>query len=206
MERSDQALQAERWWPNLKDRVTVGTAHRFQGDERDIMLFSPVVAPGIRSSAARWVAHTEQLLNVAVTRARAALHIFGHQDSCLQAGGVLGRLVSYALAPARLGLRAEIYRSEAEEIVAGMLRDTEMWFWPQLEVDRYRLDFAVVSPLGARFDVEVDGRQHLTANSLRADAVRDAAVSALGYMVLRLRAKDVYSDPAGVAARLARLL
>lgn len=206
MERIEQALQSEPWWPDLRGRVTVGTAHRFQGDERDIMLFSPVVAPGIRESAAQWVAQTEQLLNVAVTRARAALHIFGHQAACLEAGGVLGRLVSYALAPVRQASRPGLHQSEAEELVAGMLEASGMWFWPQLEVDRYRLDFAVVSPFGTRYDVEVDGRQHLTPEGLGADAVRDAAVRALGYQVLRVRAKDVLNGIHGVPQRLARLV
>ncbi len=206
MERIEQALQGEPWWPDLRGRVTVGTAHRFQGDERDIMLFSPVVAPGIRESAARWVTQTEQLLNVAVTRARAALHIFGHRAACLEAGGALGRLVSYAMAPVRQALRPGLCQSQAEEIVARMLEDSGMWFWPQLEVDRYRLDFAVVSPFGTRYDVEVDGRQHLTPEGLRADAIRDAAVRALGYQVVRVRAKDVLNGTESVPRRLAHLV
>lgn len=206
MERFEQELQKEPWWPDLRGRITVGTAHRFQGDERDLMLFSPVVAPGIRNSAARWVAQTEQLLNVAVTRARAALHIFGHQKACLEAGGTLGRLVSYALAPAHQSTRAGLYPSEAEEHVAGMLQAAGLWFWPQFELDQYRLDFTAVTPFGARYDIEVDGRQHLTAEGLRADAVRDAVVAGAGYRILRIRAKDILTDPDGVSRRLAHLV
>ena len=34
-----------------QDNITVGTAHTYQGDERDIMIFSPVVARGIGGSS-----------------------------------------------------------------------------------------------------------------------------------------------------------
>ena len=75
MERLEDALRAQPWWEQTTGRVTVGTAHRFQGDERDIMIFSPVVADGMLPRLVRWVADTDQLLNVAITRARGALHV-----------------------------------------------------------------------------------------------------------------------------------
>jgi hypothetical protein len=75
MERLEEALRTAPWWEGIRGRVTVGTAHRFQGDECDLVVFSPVVATGIRDRTARWVAETDQLLNVAITRARGALHI-----------------------------------------------------------------------------------------------------------------------------------
>jgi len=81
-------LEEQAWWKEAKRHVeidppvTVGTAHRFQGDERDMIIFSPVVAPGIRQGTHGWVARTEQLLNVAITRARASLQIMGDLDYC----------------------------------------------------------------------------------------------------------------------------
>ena len=51
---------------NLKDMdITVGTAHRFQGDEKDVIIFSPVVAQGLESRTLNWIHTTTQLLNVA---------------------------------------------------------------------------------------------------------------------------------------------
>jgi hypothetical protein len=88
------------WWQDLKDRhgeppATIGTIHKYQGDERDLMIFSPVVAPGMREYTRRWVAETEQLLNVAVTRARASLQVVGHQTHCRRTGDYLGEFVRY---------------------------------------------------------------------------------------------------------------
>ena len=59
------------------------------------MVFSPVVAAGIRSGSRDWVATTHSLLNVAVTRARLALHVVGDAAACEDAGGSLGDLVRH---------------------------------------------------------------------------------------------------------------
>jgi hypothetical protein len=90
MERLADAICSRPWWPQVRDRLTVGTAHQFQGDERDVMIFSPVVNGGMHSRLVRWVADTDQLLNVALTRARAALHVVGDLRACAASGGFLG--------------------------------------------------------------------------------------------------------------------
>lgn len=59
------------------------------------MIFSPVVAPGIDEFTERWVATTDQLLNVAITRARASLQVMGHLDQCRRAGGSLAPFADY---------------------------------------------------------------------------------------------------------------
>ena len=94
-ERIREEAKAQEWWRELENQLgeipaTIGTIHRYQGDERDMMIFSPVVAPGMEPYTEQWVAETEQLLNVAVTRARASLQVVGHLDRCRRAGGVLG--------------------------------------------------------------------------------------------------------------------
>lgn len=68
---------------SLGEDITVGTAHTFQGDEKDIILFSTVIAPGIEANTLNWLKHTENLLNVAITRARLALFVVGNYNYCL---------------------------------------------------------------------------------------------------------------------------
>lgn len=57
--------------------VTVGTAHRFQGDERDTVLLSLVLSDGANEKTARWVETQRNLVNVAVSRAKQSLVVFG---------------------------------------------------------------------------------------------------------------------------------
>ncbi|NJO84815.1 MAG: hypothetical protein HC828_19970 [Blastochloris sp.] len=81
-------------YPNIK----VGTAHTFQGDERDIMIFSLVLSEGIEQSI-DWLNRTVNLLNVALTRARNTLFIVGNWAFCnrLADGSKYKALADYAL-------------------------------------------------------------------------------------------------------------
>ncbi|MBK6507284.1 MAG: hypothetical protein IPG02_16915 [Ignavibacteria bacterium] len=53
------------------------TVHKFQGDERDIMIFSPVISNGIGRGSIFFLSRSGNLFNVAITRARAALIVVG---------------------------------------------------------------------------------------------------------------------------------
>lgn len=66
---------------------------------------------------------------------------------------------------------------------------------------RYRVDFAFPTLMVV---VEVDGSQHEHADIREADAVRDAALEALGWTVIRIRAWTFASDLARAIATLRR--
>ena len=53
------------------------TVHRFQGDERDLMIFSPVISEGTPSQSLNFLKRNRNLFNVAITRARAMLLVVG---------------------------------------------------------------------------------------------------------------------------------
>ena len=78
-------------------RLRIGTAHTFQGDERDFMVFSPVLARGITPGSLDWLERTGNLLNVAVTRPRVALIVVGDWEFCrsLPENSVYCRLAHY---------------------------------------------------------------------------------------------------------------
>ncbi len=80
------------------DRIKVGTAHKFQGDERDFVIFSPVLAQGITQHTLDWLENTKNLMNVAVTRARVGLIIAGDWEFCrsLPPDSSFRRLADYA--------------------------------------------------------------------------------------------------------------
>jgi hypothetical protein len=80
-----QADRIRRWASRTfgdGGRIAVGTAHTFQGNERDIMIFSPVLSPGLPEGSLRWLDREDHLLNVAITRARAQLIVLGNWDYC----------------------------------------------------------------------------------------------------------------------------
>jgi very-short-patch-repair endonuclease len=61
----------------------IGTAHTFQGNERDVIMMSLVASDGATEGARRFLNNTKNLINVAITRARAKLYVFGNFSYCM---------------------------------------------------------------------------------------------------------------------------
>lgn len=85
---------------NLINTIEANTVHKFQGNEKDVMIYSLVVTDNSPETKIRWIDHTvPNLVNVAVTRARNTLYIVGnasyikaHSKEC----DPLGYLIRYA--------------------------------------------------------------------------------------------------------------
>lgn len=68
--------------PGTQD-ILCDTVHKFQGDEKDIILFSLVVSTNARPSLINFInLYSPYIINVAVTRARSALYIIGNKSFC----------------------------------------------------------------------------------------------------------------------------
>ena len=81
------------------------TAHNFQGDERDLMLFSPVVSRGTPAGATAFLKSQGNIFNVGITRARSALVVVGDAAACLSSG--IGYLSAFARYVAERGTAAQ---------------------------------------------------------------------------------------------------
>jgi superfamily I DNA and/or RNA helicase len=75
--------------------ILIDTVHKFQGDEKDIVIFSPVVTKGIPAGTEKFVDNNSNLLNVTVTRARKLFIVFGDFSYCSKCSGLLGKLAEY---------------------------------------------------------------------------------------------------------------
>ncbi|MEM0492825.1 MAG: DEAD/DEAH box helicase, partial [Candidatus Thermoplasmatota archaeon] len=93
MEKITEEINRHETLKNMN--ITVGTAHKFQGDEKDIIIFSLALSKGVKKTTLNWVHTTSQLLNVAITRAKTSLIIIGDKKTCYQAKGLLPELVRY---------------------------------------------------------------------------------------------------------------
>ncbi len=101
-----------------KHKILVGTAHSFQGEERDIMFISLCVEASSHSAAFRFI-DNPNVFNVAMTRAKSKQHIV-HSVSLneLKAGSLLHKFFDFYLnsTPKRLEARDEIFDSFATEV------------------------------------------------------------------------------------------
>lgn len=65
----------------LRGRIVADTVHKFQGDERDVMIYSLVVTDNSPESKIHWIDYrVPNLVNVAVTRAKSLLIVVGNRS------------------------------------------------------------------------------------------------------------------------------
>lgn len=74
-------LQTE-FFQEFQTSIIADTVHRFQGDERDIIILSLVATDDSPDSKANFINNNPELINVAVTRAKSALYIVGNHSYC----------------------------------------------------------------------------------------------------------------------------
>lgn len=61
--------------------VTCGTVHAFQGDEKDIVLFSTAITDQTQAGTYEWLKNNKELINVATSRAKDKLIVFSSQKN-----------------------------------------------------------------------------------------------------------------------------
>lgn len=194
--------------------LLVDTVHKFQGDERDVMFFSPVVSRGISPGALGFLRSNGNLFNVAITRARGLLHVVGDRSAAASCGvDYLEKFAAYVyslgsadrapaeMAPIVLGpdyptvshpervsdWERVLYRA----MVAAGLRPV-----PQFSVEQYDLDFALFD--GARkLAIEVDGERYhrsWTGELCLRDQLRNQRLIELGWEVQRFWVYEVRDE------------
>lgn len=201
----------------------VDTVHKFQGDERDVMIFSPVVSEGITAGAIAFLKNNGNLFNVAITRARAQLIVVGDRNAAAECD--VSYLAEFAVYVSKLD-QAEA--THVTEIKSGLgpkypavsnpelVSDWEMLFYralfaasikalPQYQVEKYILDFAVFS-VDRRLNIEIDGERYhrsWTGELCRRDQIRNQRMNELGWDVMRFWVYEVRDDLDGCLKRVA---
>lgn len=171
--------------PALKERLAVkndflvDTVHKFQGDERDMMFFSPVISHGTGQGAIGFLNNTGNLFNVAITRARAVLVVVGDVNFCASCGvPYMEHFVEYVRRDKKRATdtaKTREHGSESGRMYPQVSNPEQVSDWerlfytalfdqgvktiPQYSVDKYKLDLAIV--IGNRkLDIEVDGEMY----------------------------------------------
>mgnify|MGYP002624829948 CR=1 FL=1 len=173
----------------VHNQILIDTVHKFQGDERDVIIFSPVVSEGTKSQSLMFLKSTGNLFNVAITRARALLVSVGDKQYCKHCG------VSYLehFAEYSSGENAPVEKSEWEHILQKALSDAGIPVTAQYHVDKYYLDLALFHN-GKKLDIEVDGamyHQAWTGELSYKDQLRNQALMREGWDVMRFWVQQV---------------
>lgn len=166
----------------------VGTVDGFQGQERDLILFSPVLGANSPTTGVSFVQKDARRLNVAISRARAVAHVIGDLEFARSAKvKALARLAACATEP-RKQAGEGVFDSGWERRMYHALKDRGLEPYAQHEIAGRYLDFALFGKNGVKLDLEVDGRRwHQTADGRRksSDLWRDEQLKSLGWRVRR---------------------
>jgi very-short-patch-repair endonuclease len=207
---------------NLADsECLIETVHKFQGDERDVVFFSPVLSLEMPSSAETYLRKNGNLFNVAITRARAQLVVVGDRQCAL--GCSVPYLANFVRYVDELGARRSTTRGQAPLISQTETEAldpawTDEWeplvyralmhagFAPVAHVqeEKYNLDLALVQGR-RRLDIEVDSEyyhQPWDSERCRRDQIRTQRLQELGWDVLRFWVYEVRDDLEGCVARI----
>jgi very-short-patch-repair endonuclease len=186
-----------------RHQIKVFTANKFQGDERDVMLFSLCLGPDMPSGARYFIQQEKRLLNVAVSRARAVCHIFGDLSHAADCGiphvETLVRQVRRAR-DREAGPAGDRFESPWEARLYDALVAAGLAPMPQYPVGGRFLDLALIDdsrdpPI--RLDIEVDGafyHQDEFGDRIPTDLWRDHQLRALGWKVLRFWVRELRDE------------
>ncbi len=197
------------------------TAHGFQGDERDIIIYSMGIHPEMPRGKEWFIAENKNLFNVALSRARAAFVVVGDKEAVANFS-YQGRPVEYL----RNFLQYFESLGEKQETEVGepIFKPQQLWeerFYKealkpaglpvisQYKLGPYKLDFALLSEADNRkLDIEVDGETYhkdSAGKRLRHDIDRDIYVKSQdggSWDVMRFWVYELKEDMDGCLRRI----
>jgi very-short-patch-repair endonuclease len=210
-------LLAQRLDPQTIEerRLRCGEPATFQGDQRDIILLSLVIAPNVQYRALSRLPD-QRRFNVAMSRARDQVWLFHSvRQHDLSPEDLRRKLLSFfdspghgaldrlaedldhlereARRPRRRGNQPEPYESWFELDVALELLRRKYAVRPQVEIAKKRIDL-VVDGIDARLAVECDGDEWHGAEQYEHDMARQRQLERAGWTFARVRESDFYVD------------
>ncbi len=188
-------------------RIRVGTAPDFQGDERNVIFLSMVVAEGekITSMTQRdW----QRRFNVAATRAEDQMWLFHSVAyASLKPQDLRKSLLGYVMSPPQVfggfehrdlqwdSEKRAPFGSKFEQRVFLKIRDHGFFVKPQVEVNGRFIDL-VVSGAKGQLAVECDGDfWHSSPDDQRADIDRQIELERAGWRFIRIRESTFNRNP-----------
>lgn len=174
-----------------KHRIEIGTAHTFQGDERDIMLISWAFAPNSFVQSLTFL-QKPNLFNVAITRARYKMINFISKSPTELPDGLLRSYLNYIKeyeARQKLIENNEIdenvYKNGFEKEVAATLRDLGHKVQAGVEVAGLSLDLLVDEKIAIECD-GVEDNSRMSYTNLKKQAILERS----GFKINRITYRE----------------
>jgi very-short-patch-repair endonuclease len=191
----------------IQDRRLISTtADGFQGDEREVILYSFRYAANSSPNIFTLAGGTEgqQRMNVAFTRARRRAVCFVSHSIANFPPGLVRDFLRHAAHPGAFALEGEPWDSKFERDVHAFLESKGLEVRPQVKACGYRLDFVVRNGNGRIAALEADGWEvHYPDGHLREeDTLRQRVLERAGWTVFRVHSRAFYRDPENALAEI----
>lgn len=184
-----------------KHQIEVGTAHTFQGDERDVMLLSLTLAPNSHHQSIMF-AQKPNLFNVAITRARKKLICYISRPVESLPSGLIRNYLEY-IREYNNNLAKPIkikYKNPIKAEIASMLEEEALKVFPEFEIAGFIVDFVISDGINSVI-VELNGFDSSESNEVKqlSDSLREKHIKSLekqeilercGWTVLRLNSRE----------------
>jgi len=194
-------------------RLRVGTPPDFQGDERNVVFLSMVVAPD-QNIAAMTRTEYQRRFNVAASRAQDQLWLFHSRtlDTLRRTDlrySLLSHMQSTSTMPAA-PMPDGVTRDERHEAFDSLFQQ-EVFLDivargyhvnPRVKVNGHFIDLVVTGAAGKLAVACDDGQWHTSADRQRADLERERELHRSGWKFWRVRESEYYLDPVAAMAGL----
>jgi very-short-patch-repair endonuclease len=215
----------------LERQLLCGNPYSFQGDERDIIFLSLVIAPINEDGTKRHIGvlnkvQDERRFNVAVSRAKEQIWLFHSvKIEDLSREDLRRKLLVYFYSPHKFEIEG-IELNELRKIAISANRNFEKppspfesWFEvdvaleiltlgyevkPQFKVGPYRIDLVIFDKLNTlnRLAIECDGDKYHGIEHIERDINRQKILERCGWKFFRIRASEFYFDKHKVLEKL----
>lgn len=179
-----------------KHQIEIGTAHTFQGDERDIILISWAFAPNSFSQSLTFL-QKPNLFNVAITRARYQMINFISKNPRELPEGLLRSYLSYVSeyeikrnAIENKEVDENFYKNSFEKEVAQSIRELGHEVQAGVEIAGFSLDLLVNDKIAIEID-GVEDNKRLSATNVKKQTILERS----GFKINRITYREWQYSP-----------
>ena len=190
-----------------KHKIETGTAHTFQGDERDIIMLSWAVANNSYNQSLTFL-QIPNLFNVAITRARKKQIVFLSKDPKSLPAGLLKDYIEFVQAYiTRNSLKNElnaddsVYKNSFEKEVAKAFREEGFSVTAGKTLAGLSADLTLTSPAGKTIVIECDGMED-SIKCNKTQIQKQTLMERTGAVVERISCREWYISQAGCIERI----
>ncbi|MGH4126051.1 MAG: AAA domain-containing protein [Clostridium sp.] len=202
----------------LQRRLICGDAYSFQGDERDVMFLSMVIANNAKFAALTKGSDIRRF-NVAASRARNQMWLFHSVDlENLNNKCVRYTLLKYCLEQnepkEEIKSTEYLLLNDFEEYIARSIKDIGYKLTPKVKVGKYTIDFVVETDLS--WEMQGDNYKKIAVQCIGMSANEDynwqkhyemqMCLERMGWEFYKIRASEFYRNPRVVMERLRQKL